>query len=113
MRFLALTTSQAVLLSLLTATAIVALYFLKHRRRRVVISSTLLWRIILGNRLDNSIFERLRRIVSMALAVMIGLLIVFALARPEIERLTGRARRVVIVLDTSPTMQARTRDGKT
>src|SRR5215831_2322345 len=113
MRFLALTTPQALLLALLTAAAIVALYFLKHRRRRIVISSTMLWRMVLGNRLDNSIFERLRRILSMVLAVAIGLLIAMAMARPEIERLTGRVRRTVIVLDTSPTMQTRTNDGKT
>ena len=36
-----------------------------------------------------------------------------SLARPEIESLTGKNERIVIVLDTSPTMNTQTGDGKT
>jgi aerotolerance regulator-like protein len=112
-RFLGLSTTQAIVLALITTSAIVAMYFLKHRRRRIVVSSTQLWRNVLENRHENSIFERLRRLLSIILAVVIGLLVALAIARPEIEALTGRARQVVIVLDTSPTMLARTSDGRT
>jgi hypothetical protein len=111
MRFLTLTTLQVAVLALATATAIIALYFLKHRRRQVLVSSTQLWGRVLENRLENSLFEKLRRYFSILLAVSTGLLIALAIARPEIDWLTGRARRAIIVLDTSPTMLARTRDG--
>src|SRR5215510_6251430 len=101
MRFLALTTIQSALLALVTASAILALYFLKHKRQRVVISSVLLWRKVIENRLENSLFEKLRRILSIVIAIATGLLIALAIARPEIEWLTGKPRRAVIILDTS------------
>jgi hypothetical protein len=111
MRFVALTAVQGIVLATVTAAAIVVLYFLKHRRRQIVISSTQLWKRVLENRLENSLFERLRRYLSILLAVTIGLLIALAIARPEIDWLSGKARRSVIVLDTSPTMLARMKDG--
>lgn len=113
MRFLALTGLQGALLAAVTAAAIVALYFLKHRRRQVIISSTQLWRRVLENRIENSLFEKLRRYLSILLAVTTGLLVAMSIARPEMEWLTGKSLRTVIVLDTSPTMQTRMNDGKT
>src|SRR5882672_10247205 len=113
MRFLALTAFQSATLALLTTAAIVALYFLKHRRRRLVISSALLWKRVLAKHLENSLFERLRRILSILVAVAIGLLVALSIAQPEIEWLTGKTTRTIIVMDTSPTMQARRSDGRT
>jgi Aerotolerance regulator N-terminal len=113
MRFLALTGLQGALLAVVTAAAIVALYFLKHRRRQVIISSTQLWKRVLENRIENSLFEKLRRYLSILLAVTTGLLVAMSIARPEMEWLTGKSLHTVIVLDTSPTMQARMNDGKT
>jgi hypothetical protein len=113
MTFLALTPLQTALLAALTAGTIIALYFLKLRHRRVVVSSSFLWKRVLDERESHSLLEKLRRIISILIAVTIALLIVFALARPEIESLTGKNERIVIVLDTSPTMNTRTQDGKT
>src|SRR5262252_4473796 len=113
MTFLALTPLEAALLALLTSGAIVALYFLKLRHRRVVISSSILWKRVLDERQSHSLWEKLRTIISVAIAVTIALLILLALARPEVESLTGKNERIVIVLDTSPTMKTQTQDGKT
>jgi len=113
MRFLALSAVQAATIALLTGAAIVALYFLKLRRRRVLIASSMLWQRVLDEQQMHSLWEKLRKVLSIALAVTIGLLIAFAVARPEIERLTGKTGRVVIVLDASPTMLARMTDGRT
>src|ERR1041385_1673627 len=104
MTFLALSALQTALLALLTTGTIVALYFLKLRHRRVVISSSILWRRVLDERESHSLWEKLRRIISIIIAVTIALLIAFSLARPEIESLTGKNERIVIVMDTSPTM---------
>src|SRR5262249_25036692 len=50
---------------------------------------------------------------SILLAVATALLVALSIGRPEVEWLTGRSPRAVIVLDTSPTMQARMSDGNT
>src|SRR5262245_1578930 len=113
MTFLALTPIQAALLAVLTAGTIIALYFLKLRHRRVVISSSILWRRVLDERQSHSLWEKLRRIISIAVAVTIALLIALSLARPEIESLTGKNERIAIVMDTSPTMNTLTSDGRT
>src|SRR5262245_11057590 len=107
MTFLALTPLQVALLVALTAGTIIALYFLKLRHRRVVISSSFLWKRVLDERESHSLWEKLRRIISIIVAVTIALLIALSLARPEIESLTGRNERIVIVMDTSPTMKTR------
>src|SRR5499426_1685216 len=113
MTFLALSPLEAALLALLTSGAIVALYFLKLRHRRVVISSSILWKRVLDDRESHSLWEKLRTIISVLIAVTIALLIALSLARPEIESLTGKNERIVIVLDSSPTMNTNTSDGKT
>jgi hypothetical protein len=113
MRFLALTQLQALLLAAVTAGTVIALYFLKLRHRRVFISSSMLWQRVLDERVKHSTRERLRRIISIALAVVIALLIALSLGRPQVDWLTGRAQRIAIVLDTSPSMNAKTADGAT
>jgi len=113
MSFLALTPLQTALLAAMTAGTVIALYFLKLRHRRVFISSSILWRRVLDERQSHSLWEKLRRIVSIAVAVTIALLIAMSIARPEIESLTGKNERIVIVIDTSPTMNTQTGDGKT
>jgi hypothetical protein len=40
---------------------------------------------VLAKHLENSLFERLRRIFSVLVAVVIGLLVALAIAQPEIE----------------------------
>jgi Ca-activated chloride channel homolog len=113
MNFLALTPIQTALLAVTTIAIIVALYLLKLRHRRIFIPSSILWRRVLDERQSHSLWEKLRRIVSIVVAATIALLIAMALARPEIESLTGKNERVVIVLDTSPTMNTQTSDGST
>ena len=113
MTFLALTPIQAALLALTTTAIIIAFYFLKLRHRRVFISSSILWRRVLDERQSHSLWEKLRRIISIVVTTAIALLIAMSLARPEIESLTGKNERVVIVLDTSPTMNTQTSDGET
>jgi hypothetical protein len=113
MRFLALTPIQAALLAITTTAIIIAFYLLKLRHRRIFISSSILWRRVLDEQQSHSLWEKLRRIMSIIVATAIALLIAMSLARPEIESLTGKNERIVIVLDTSPTMNTQTSDGQT
>jgi hypothetical protein len=113
MTFLAFSPFLAILLAVATSAIIIALYLLKLRHRRVFVSSSILWRRVLDERQAHSLWEKLRRIVSMAIAVVTALLMVLSIARPQIEWLTGKNEQIVIVLDTSPTMSTQTADGKT
>ena len=113
MTFLALTPFQATLLAALIAGTVIALYFLRLRHRKVTVPSSLVWQLVLNEHMSHSFREKLRKILSVAMAVTIALLIAMSLGRPDIQSLTGKAERIVIVLDTSPTMNTRTADGKT
>src|SRR5688572_29592987 len=105
MNFLALSTTQTLLLTLLTAGAIVAFYLIKLRRRKVFVPSSMVWKKVLDQTMSKKL-ENMRTAISVVIAVVIGVLLVMALARPEIAALTGIQQNVVIVLDTSPTMLA-------
>lgn len=113
MNFLALSPLQAALLAAVTALTVIAMYMLKLRHRRVFVSSSLLWTRVLDERHAHSLWERLRKFISILITVTIALLLAMALARPQITWLTGSDEGVVIVLDTSATMATRTADGRT
>ena len=113
MSFLALSTAQALLLAALTVAAVLVLYFLKLRHRRVVVGSSLLWERVLDDRESRSIWEKLRRWVSLLITLTIALLVALALGRPYLEAFGGPVRPVIIVLDTSVSMETRTATGRT
>jgi hypothetical protein len=96
-----------------TAAAVLALYFLKVRRRSVVVSSAILWKRVLAEQSARSVWQRLRLIFSILVALTISLLIALSIARPRVDWLTGKPRRIVVVMDTAPSMNTRTADGRT
>jgi len=113
MTFLAMTALQAAALAFGTTAAVLALYFLKVRRRAVLVSSAILWKRVLAEQSARSLWQRLRMIFSILLALTISLLIALSIARPRIDWITGKPQRIVIVMDTSPSMSTRTDDGRT
>ncbi len=113
MTFSALTTLQTVLLGFFAAGTVIFLYLIKLPHRRHFVSSALVWQRVLDGRRSRSLSDILRRIISILMAVVIALLLALSLGKPEIIALTGRKERVVIVMDTSPTMATRTLDGRT
>src|SRR5215213_7351513 len=98
--------------SLLAATAalIVALHLLKPRPQRHVVSSTLIWAHVA--KLRKSSDKLWRWWLALALSLAVGLAIALALIRPDVAGSAAGAR-MVLVLDNSPSMAARTLDGKT
>ena len=94
MSFLALSTAQALLLGALTVAAVLRLFFLKLRHRRVVVGSSLLWERVLDDRESRSIWEKLRRWVSLLITLTIALLVALALGQtlPRSVRWTGPTR---------------------
>jgi hypothetical protein len=83
---------------------VVALYFLKMRRRKVQVASTWLWRKSIDDLRVNAPFQRLRANLLLLLQLLLIAVGAFALARP-----TGRAsppehKRWVLLLDRSASM---------
>jgi Aerotolerance regulator N-terminal len=111
MSFLALGTSATLALIAATVAIIGFLYWLKPPPQRVVVPSMFIWVKVLKERKRRSDFWRW--LVSLLMALLAGLAIAAALGRPEIEAISGKARRIAVVVDDSPTMGARTTSGAT
>jgi hypothetical protein len=94
-----------------TIPALVALYFLKLRRRRVAVPSTLLWQKAIQDMQVNTPFQRLRRNLLLLLQLLILLALLLALAEPTLWASSKPGQRVVIVLDHSASMNAPTEPG--
>jgi hypothetical protein len=85
---------------------IIALYFLKLRRRPVQVPSTLLWRRSLEDLHVNSLFQRLRRNLLLFLQLLAVLLAMLALLGPRVKGTQGQGQRYVLVIDESASMSA-------
>jgi Ca-activated chloride channel family protein len=86
--------------------AVVALYFLRVRRRPVPVSSTLLWRRMLKDRQANVPWQRLRFSWLLLLQVLAAAALVLALMRPAAGAPAPLAAHTIVMVDTSATMQA-------
>lgn len=112
MSWLALAPWQVWTLAAVTAAAVAWLFFLKLRHPRRAVPSLLLWRRALEQQRPQSTVERLRRLVSLLVTLAIALLLALAPGRPTLGD-AGRPAVVTIVIDTAPSMAAKTADGRT
>ena len=115
MTFGALAAWQGWLLVAAAGTIAAALFLLKLRPPRTFVPSLLLWRRVLDDPRELTLWERIRRAVSLAATVVLALLLALAVARPvrtagPAERAAGRT---LIVIDTSRSMHAATSGGET
>src|SRR5262245_1462132 len=85
---------------------IIALYFLKLKRRPVKVPSTLLWRKSLEDLHVNSLFQRLRRNLLLFLQLLAVALAMLALAGPRSKGTSGQGQRYVLMIDNSASMSA-------
>src|SRR4051794_22732687 len=86
--------------------AIIALYFLKLRRRPLQVPSTLLWRRSLEDLHVNSLFQRLRRNLLLFLQLAATFLVMLALAGPRLKGTSAQGQRFVLAIDNSASMSA-------
>ena len=116
MTFGALAAWQAWLLLAAAAALAVWLFLLKLRPPRQYVPSMLLWRRVLDESREETLWERIRRAVSLALTVLIAVLLATAAARParttSVKGDSSRGR-LLVVIDSSLSMLARTRGGET
>lgn len=110
MRLIAFPSWVSIVLLSLVLGLIVLAYLLKPKRRQIAISSLTLWGRVL--RQQGALVSRWRWLLSLLLACTIGAGIALALSRPEIPSLGASTQRVLLILDNSPTMATRTRDGE-
>lgn len=94
-------------LLLLTAAApLLAMYFLKVRRKRVKVPSLLLWTGLIENQRRASPWDRFRRHDLLWLQLLVLVLLSLALAKPSVPGRKLLGRSVVWVLDGSASMGA-------
>ncbi|MEZ4238762.1 MAG: VWA domain-containing protein [Myxococcota bacterium] len=93
-------------LSALASSLLLALYFLRLRRRKVVVSSLLPWQSLLRDEKLASPFQRFRRNLLLLVQLLLLALLVLAFARPFVESEAAGFRSVVLVVDTSASMGA-------
>jgi len=115
MTFGAMAAWQAWLLLAGAAAVATGLFLIKLRPPRMLVPSLLLWRRVLDEARTLTLWERIRRAVSLAATILIALAIALAATRPGrgADRTSVSNGRLLLVLDSSWSMQARTRTGET
>ena len=108
MRFLALSPAASYTLLAGVALVILLLHLLRPPPPRVLIASVLLWARVGRARKRPAA----RRLLTLLLALGAGVSMALALTQPEIPAIGASARRLVLILDNSPSMTARTHDGR-
>ena len=87
------------------ASALVALYLLKLRRRKPEVPFADLWRRVLSESQSTALWKKLRRLISLAIQLCLLLLLLLALSDPRLAA-SQHGRSIVLVVDTSASMQA-------
>jgi len=85
---------------------IVALWMLRLKRQDVTVSSLYLWSALLQETQANAPFQKLRRNLLLFLQLLTAFLLVCALARPFVYGQGLSGHTIVLVLDTSASMNA-------
>lgn len=98
--------SPSSLFWLALAVPIVVFYILKIRLRRQPVSTVMFWKQVLDEQNPRSIWQRLRHLVSLLLQLAMLALLALAVADPYFFWEVRAARRIVVVLDNSASMNA-------
>ncbi|MDX9719096.1 MAG: VWA domain-containing protein, partial [Myxococcota bacterium] len=99
--------SEALPLAGALAGALAILYLLKLRRRRITVPFTPLWARVLVDKNASNWIQRLKRLLSLLLWIGIMLLLIIALLDPRPEKELERGRNILVLIDTSASMDAK------
>jgi hypothetical protein len=100
------------LITVAAATA-VAVFVIRPRARRHVVSSLAVWNRVLDEPRQRSLWDRIRWLVSLAITTVIAAAIAAAIARPAPRTGMRSSDRLLLVLDSSWSMGAHTPAGPT
>ncbi|MBI3865291.1 MAG: VWA domain-containing protein [Planctomycetia bacterium] len=98
--------APAALFLALLAIPIIVFYILKIRLRRVPVSTVIFWQQIFEEKQPRSIWQHLRHLLSLLVQLLFLMLLVFALGQPFFNWEILAARRLVLVVDNSASMNA-------
>jgi len=114
MTFGAMAAWQAWLLLAGAAALAAGLFFIRLKPPRMLVPSILVWSRVLDDLRQQTLWERIRRAVSLVLTVLIALALALAAVRPgRVADGGGRSvGRLLVVLDASWSMEAGTRGGE-
>jgi hypothetical protein len=90
----------------IAAACSVVLYILRLRRRPVAVVFSPIWQRVLGARESSRLFQQLKRWLSLLLQLALLGLLALALGDPRFSARTTEARHLVVLLDSSASMQA-------
>jgi hypothetical protein len=96
---------------LLAIPILIIIHTLKPKPRPVDVTNLFLWTKVIKERRRNVSFERLKRNLPLLLQILIAGLAAVALAKPTWTHLTARKGNMVLVMDTSASMKARSEFG--
>ena len=86
--------------------SIIALYFLKLKRRPVEVPSTYLWRKTIEDLHVNSFWQRLRQSILLLLQLLLLAAVILALLRPSWQGTQLVGSRFILLIDNSASMSA-------
>lgn len=89
------------------------LFLIKVRPPRVIVPSLLVWSRVLDQSAGLSLWERIRRVVSLIVTVLIALALAMAVAQPGPRADAASQGRLLVVLDSSWSMRAELPSGGT
>src|SRR5438105_2159956 len=84
----------------------VGMYILKLRRRVVAVPFSKLWHRILKDKEATSLFSKLKRLLSLLMQLALLALLVLALGDPRAAASLIKGRNLVVLIDSSASMQA-------
>ena len=96
--------ASAGLLLSLVAIPVVVLYILKIKRHRRTVPYLKLWADLVGDRQFSTLFQKLQRLFSLLLQLLILMCLVFAFASLTLSDSYLKEESVVLVIDTSASM---------
>ncbi len=88
------------------AIPIIVFYILKVRLRRVPVSTVMFWQQIFEEKQPRSIWQHLRHLLSLLVQLLFLLLLVLALGEPYFKWEVLAARKLVLIVDNSASMNA-------
>lgn len=106
MIFAGLAGAQLALLFGVAALAMIGLYILKLRRRTFAVPFVPLWNRILKDKEATSLFSKLKRLLSLLLQLIVLACLALALGDPRSRATLVKGRTLVVLLDSSASMQA-------
>ncbi|MBL8602216.1 MAG: VWA domain-containing protein [Myxococcales bacterium] len=86
--------------------AVVGLYLLKLRRRRVAVPYARLWERVVKEQPSASLFARLKRLISLLIQLAVVAALVLALGDPRPTGAARAGRNMVVLVDASASMKA-------